>query len=157
MPRAARPSRIARAPSYLEQLTGKSHRYWVAWVERQIRRTITPNPRDPKHPCCDPRQWLQTLQQTLEQYRPSTPHDVNLFYTAALSQILALWYLRVQRAKAYDPRRPVKLRRQALQRWQHYAESLMRLVVDEQDDARSFPGQDWDPPFAPRAKNGTFV
>jgi hypothetical protein len=39
-------------------------------------------------------------------------------------------------------------------RWQH---SLIDAVFDESRDAHYFPGQEWDPPFAPEARDGSFV
>lgn len=149
--------RSAPLPSFIIEMTGKPHAYWMKRIDQLIRKYIPTEQRGDIHPTCDVERWIGELTKELATYAPKIPHDENMFRTAVLAQILTLWFLRVQRAKCYDPRRPVKLRQRAFARWRLFAVSLMALVADETEDPQFFPEQEWDFPFSPQAKNGTFI
>lgn len=88
---------------------------------------------------------------------PGGLYDENMRAAAIFGYVLLLWVSRVQRAKAYDPNRPVKLRQKALERWMTIAAAVSLIFTDERYDAAVFPGQQWDAPFAPQAKSGKYV
>ena len=79
-----------------------------------------------------------------------------MYAAAVLSQVLSLWYLRVQRAKAFDPHRPLNTRCRAYQRWLGYCQALMYNCVNEQHDSIVFQ-QEWELPFAPEARSGDYI
>jgi hypothetical protein len=87
---------------------------------------------------------------------PETPHDGNMFIAAVLSAILGLWFARLQRAKSFDPVRPVTLRRQAYQGWLNYARFMQDALIDESADPSYFPKQRWQSPYDPNATSGDF-
>jgi hypothetical protein len=74
-----------------------------------------------------------------------------------LSYVLALWVLRLSRAKSYDPRRPVRLRQGAYWNRLGYAQALFMAIMDESLDPKLFPGQRWETPFDPYPTDGYFV
>jgi len=74
-----------------------------------------------------------------------------------LSFILATWYLRLHRAKMYDPRRPVRHRQAAYWSRLSYANALFLAITDESKDAEMFPGQRWEMPFDPYPTDGYFI
>ena len=85
------------------------------------------------------------------------PYDGNMRMACVLSYVLALWYLRLHRAKAYDPRRPVKLRQGAYWSRLGYAQALFVAITDESLDPKMFPGQNWESPWNPHTTDGYFV
>ncbi len=114
--------------------------------------------KDPKHDTADVRSWIWLLAKDVVTSFPKRgKFDENMRAAAVLSLILATWFLRVKRAKCWDPRRPIRLRKQAYQQWLQYAQALALAVADERIDPVVFAGQKWDSPFAPGAKDGTFI
>src|SRR5207247_9154019 len=112
---------------------------------------------DPRHDQTRHDQWLvQVMREVIRTFPTRGRYDGNMRLAAVLSHVLALWYLRVHRAKCYDPRRPVADRRYAFESWLGYVRALSTLAVDERDDAAHFPDQHWDPPYSPHAIDGTF-
>jgi len=85
------------------------------------------------------------------------PYDGNMRMAAVLSYVLALWYLRIHRAKSYDPRRPVKHRKSAYHQRLRFACAIFYAIVDESEDPDFFPGQKWESPFDPYPTDGYFV
>lgn len=81
----------------------------------------------------------------------------NMRAAVVLGHLLCLWAFRTARAKAYDPRRPADVRRKAMDTWVWNAMELTTALLDEREDADFFPGQDWDAPCQPKARNGTFL
>ena len=84
-------------------------------------------------------------------------YDGNMRIACVLSYVLALWVLRLSRAKSYDPRRPVKLRQTAYFSRLGYANALFLAIMDESLDSTLFPGQRWETPFDPYPTDGYFV
>jgi hypothetical protein len=83
--------------------------------------------------------------------------DENMGLAAGLGMVLVVWYVRVQRAKAMDPRRPVKLRKMALSRGAAYVAEINKAMHDDSIDPISWPGQEWENPWLPKARDGRFV
>ena len=143
----------------LTQYTLQSRAWWVAQVQRLIaKHTVTEE--GAKHGDTNERAWLKELvdlvSDTLVPEEIAT-YDENMRVAIILSEILALWYSRLNLAKCRSPQRPVSLRRAAYGRWHQYSHDLLDALLDERDDAAYFPEQEWDLPFAPGAKNGDFV
>lgn len=142
--------------SWLERATRRSPAWWIGKVQREITRASTPSD-NPKHDTTDARRWIERVMEAVVGSLPAGFYDGNMRAAAVLSQVLALWYLRVHRAKCYDPTRPVASRQQGLEDWLGYATALGALALDERHDAAAFPHQDWESPFDPDATDGTFV
>ncbi len=103
--------------------------------------------------------WLIELIKIVWKQRPKDKgkHDENMYITSHLGYILSTWYARVQRAKCFDPRRPVEVRKEAYKKYQNFVQTLMLGVASDEFDITIFPDQEWDNPFSPDAKNGTFI
>ena len=84
-------------------------------------------------------------------------YDGNMRMASILSYVLALWVLRLIRAKSYDPRRPVRLRQAAYFHRLGYANALFLAITDESLDPKMFPGQRWETPFDPYPTDGYFI
>jgi len=143
---------------YLEQRTGWNEQYWVAHVQELIR-VASREGEDPNHDECDPEVWVAELAKDVMACAPEDgePYDGNMWLTSTMGYILVLWYARIQRAKGYDSRRPIKLRQRALTQRASILAHFVHMFLDESRDHEFFPGQPWDPPFAPEAKDGDFV
>lgn len=102
--------------------------------------------------------WLTRVARDVHRNAPKSGlYDGNMRAALVMGYVLLYWVVRCQRAKAYDPRRPVKLRRKAMERWINMAAAVSVMFTDERQDANIFPGQKWDPPFSPFAVNGDFI
>jgi len=146
------------APTFLVHNTGHDDVWWLRRVQRCIGHASTPPPKGDVHGRTDVKTWVAELAMNVERAMPKHgTYDGNMRMAAVLGHVLCLWYLRVHRSKSYDARRPVKLRRRATAQWLFFTTELMRIALDERPDAKVFPGQDWDPPWNPRAINGKFV
>lgn len=75
-------------------------------------------------------------------------HDENIAAARCMTLILGLWSTRIIRAKAYDPRRPLKARRAMMLSFAQQQRALLECVADESEDPRLFPAQSWDNPLA---------
>jgi hypothetical protein len=85
--------------------------------------------------------------------RSAPTQDENLGVSLVLGLILSLFGIRIVRAKCYDPRRPVRVRRQVLNKsLLRYQTALLEVLVDESQDAKYFPKQEWDSPNSPTAR-----
>lgn len=144
--------------NWLEEQTGQSSAWWMATVQRLIGKHSTPPPKGKKHGTTDVTAWLTDLVKMVERrFPPDGQYDENMKAAAVLSQVLALWYLRVHRAKALDSARPISHRQSAYLRRQEYVVALLLAAMDEREDAAYFPGQRWQLPFTPDATSGDFV
>ncbi len=76
-------------------------------------------------------------------------HDGNLTIASSLGLILMNWYLRIHRAKAFDPRRPETERRAAYEQWLSVVKAIQMMIIDERTDRYLMPGQAWENPFHP--------
>lgn len=113
------------------------------------------------HPPCDPARWLGVLLSevcdTLPPDDGGQPYDENMRAAAVLGLVLVTWAARIGHAKAYDPNRPLDLRRVALDRNARLIRAVIDAAIDERQDHLYFPGQQWNPPYGPSARGGTFV
>lgn len=78
--------------------------------------------------------------------------DENLAATRILSLLYTLWFYRLCRAKAYDCRRPVEVRKQIMERLEEYSAVLFGCLIDESFDSKFFPSQEWESPFVKNAR-----
>ena len=144
----------------LRKLTSHDSVYWVACVQSLITKHSKPT-KDPNHSETDSGAMLRELSDYVWSAILATVDlkttDENMSSAQAMSLVLTLWTCRIRRAKAYDPRRPVELRKKAMERLSLYHHSLLECMMNEANDANYFPGQEWDCPYSPNAKNGDFV
>ncbi len=138
----------------LKKWTGQGAQYWFDRIGALIARTAKPV-KGYAVSTCDPAQWVGELAREIcKAAHPKIPTaaDENITAARLLSLLLAGWFARIARAKAYDPRRPVKVRRQVMGRLQDYSEALLGVLTDESMDPSLFPAQEWDVPFAKNAR-----
>lgn len=146
-----------RDVSTLKAMTKKSRAEWMQLVNGAIAKASRPSA-DPDHGETNTLRWLGEVARAVHGTFPKNGrYDGNMRAAMLLSVVLGLWYSRVQRAKAYDPRRPVVQRRAALARWRAYWHEMFDAAVNEVDDATVFSGQHWDPPWSPHAIDGVFL
>ena len=151
--------KIGLKPSdWLAAITGHDGRWWVARVQSFVTKHARPT-RDPKHKTAEPEKIIADLTREIMKAAKKTNRvgDGNMLAACALSLILATWYLRLSRAKSYDPRRPVRLRKAAYFSRLNYAAALFLAMEDESFDQGHFPGQNWETPFDPRTTDGYFI
>ena len=151
-------------PTRLKYLTGADEVEWVKWIQAKISATWRPNPRDSKHPISLPGEdWIVPLVyevdrryklQALKNKRQGG--DNNIGTAQVVAYILAVWSGRIARAKAMDPRRPIKLRRGAYQAWHEFIRWMMSGLISEELDPEMFD-QPWESPYLPDAADGDFV
>lgn len=142
---------------WLSASTGYDGKWWVAKVQALIVKHSRPT-KDPWHGTTETARMLSDLVREVERTAPKEGRfDENMRAASVLSLALATWYLRVHRAKSYDPRRPVKLRKAAYFNRLGYATALFLAMEDESLDQEHFPGQRWETPFDPYPTDGYFV
>lgn len=144
----------------LFDMTGDGCQYWMDLIGSLIVKHTKPSD-NPLHGSTESNLWLRDLSDELWSRIPSrhdlTKLDENIICSSLLSLILTLWSCRIKRAKAYDPRRPVEIRKRMLKRANEFHAALLACMTDESHDHEYFPKQEWDPPFAPGAEDGDFV
>lgn len=113
--------------------------------------------RDPKHDSTDPQKWMAELTKDIMKSGLMGQYDENMRTASIMAVVLTLWYTRVHRAKIYDPRRPVEVRKRAYFVRQSFRENMFRMMTDESKDPTLFPGQQWETPFHPYPTDGVFV
>ena len=142
--------------SQLLRMTGKTRLEWVGIIQTAIRRHSRPSS-DPDHSETNALKWVHDLAKEVQATAPKKgQYDENMRLASIIALALTYWFSRVQRAKAYDPRRPVVLRRAALQRWHDFWRDMLDGAIFEAEDAELFPGQHWDPPWSEHAIDGHF-
>lgn len=142
---------------WLKDMTHQGAVWWVAAIQSLIGKH-SKKTKDPKHDRTDTRKMLHELVDLVMKRMPATGYyDENMRACAVLSMVTALWYARVNRAKCFDPRRPVFERGVSYENWLNYSMAMVRQLLDERDDDTFFPGQQWESPFAKSATNGDFV
>lgn len=149
------------ATEWLEKRTGRSAAWWVAAVQQAVQKASSPSD-DPNHDQTDPNVWVQEVAKLVIDSLPPDntiefPFDGNMRIAAILGLVLSLWYARLGYAKSHSPSRPVSLRIPSYKNWLTWTQALIDAVFNESEDAVFFPGQEWDFPFGPHAKNGNFV
>ena len=147
-----------RATDWLEQMTSRNAAWWVAAVQKAISDHTSPT-EDPNHGHTDVEKMHAAVTKLVRESMPASgeTYDENMRSMAVLSMVAALWFGRVQYAKAHSPARPNSLRRSAYARWISWAMALASIPLDEREDAVYFPTQGWDFPFAFEAKDGDFI
>lgn len=157
--------------------TGLDSATWVALIQAMIKAYFDAQPDNP-HPECDPAQWLPLVVREIvethsmhmskplpprrfERFRKPRParepYDNNMSSTLVVSAILTTWTMRLAHTKAYDPSRPIALRRNALARTRANAAALVDAIYDETRDPEYFELPAWDNPMAPGAVDGSFI
>ena len=157
------PRRTNKPVPWIETVSGKDRKWWVAKVQSLIGKHSRPT-KDPNHGYTESEKVIHDLMREVKRHAmprggPASVrrYDENMRTAAVLSYVLALWYLRIHRAKSYDPRRPVKHRQAAYHQRQRFATMMFHAIVDESEDAEFFPGQKWESPFDPYPTDGYFV
>ena len=141
--------------SWIASVTGKPRRWWVAEVQRLISKHSRPT-KDPHHGQTRTGAVIAELVGIVHKTFPKKEtFDGNMRMAAVLSYVLAIWYSRLSRAKAYDPRRPVAHRKMGYANRLAWAMAL--ALMDESEDAEHFPGQRWEMPYDPYPTDGYFI
>ena len=150
--------RQPKPSDWLAAITGNDGKWWVARVQSLVTKHARPT-RDPRHKTAEPEKIVADLVREIMKAarRTNRVGDGNMLAACALSLILATWFLRLSRAKSYDPRRPVALRKQAYFSRLGYATALFRAIEDESQDQEHFPGQNWETPFSDHPTDGYFI
>lgn len=140
--------------------TGEGCKFWCDYIGNLIPKYSKPTD-NPLHGFTESNLWVRDLADEIwkrvqERY-DLTRLDENIITSKLLTLILGLWSCRIIRAKAYDPRRPVEIRQGMMKKLLEYHHALLDCISDESNDHVFFPSQGWDAPFAPNAKDGTFI
>jgi hypothetical protein len=154
-PAPAEPSTLT--DEWLRKQTGRGAEWWVEYVQREIWEHVLEGEDGKVHPEIDVVGWQRRVVGIVELSRPDGEYDENIRGALVLGVVMLLWGMRISRAKAYDPNRPLELRQRALRRWSAMMAIVVDAVTNESLDHRFFEGQGWDPPFAPGARDGDFV
>jgi|SRR3990167_9951670 len=145
--------------SWIEAMTGKDVLWWVSETQRLISKHSRPT-KNPWHRATKTGMVIAELINLVQRHgmpKRGPAYDGNMRMASILGFVLSVWYLRLHRAKSYDPRRPVRHRQQAYWSRLGYATALFMAIVDESKDAEMFPGQRWEMPFDPYPTDGYFV
>lgn len=161
----------------IEAYTGMDSAYWLHRIQTEIKCYFDADPGNP-HPECDVADWLPKLvreialehdwymrkplpRRRFERFRrprpAPQPYDENMSTCLLVAAILTTWTMRLAHTKAYDPTRPIKLRRKALARSRANAAALVDCIFDETRDPEYFDLPRWDNPMDPKATDGSFV
>ena len=143
---------MKKPKTWLQTQTGKTDRWWLKRVGDLIAANSNHVTR-----VSDVAAWSKLLvEEVVERTEVPPGSDGNMLHASVLGYLLTKWFVRLVRAKSYDPRRPVKVRRLMMRRLAGYCQEVTGFMVDESEDCVHFPKQKWDPPFAPGAKDGRF-
>jgi len=149
--------RSAKQLSWIEDATGKSRVDWVGEIQKIIGKISKPT-KDKWHDTNDPVEMVKLLAMMVRKtWSKKERFDGNMRIAATIGYILCTWYLRVHLAKSHDPRRPVRHRQAAYFQRQHFAMALINSVIDESDDTKMFPDQNWESPFSLHPTDGYFI
>ncbi len=140
--------------------TGYDAHWWMCLIGKYIGKHSRPS-ENPLHGFTESNLWLRDLADEIwtnvKLHHDLTKIDENILCSKLMSLILTVWTCRIIRAKAYDPRRPIALRRIMLERANKYHHALLDCMVDESDDQLFCPEQDWETPYKQDAMDGTYV
>lgn len=141
---------------WLDHYTGRPASWWVLLVQERINATWRENPENPDHPISQPTvDWMPAIADEVR-YRARAHGDENISSAMILGLVLTTWALRISRAKAFDPHRPLELRQLGYAGWVRYCAALNQAQVDESADPAMFE-QPWESPWLPDATDGDFV
>ena len=150
----------AKIPSsWIESFTSKDAAWWVSEIQRLVTKHSCPT-KNPWHGTTRTGIVMAELVNLVQKHgmpKKGPAYDGNMRMACILSYVLVLWYLRLHRAKSYDPRRPVRHRQAAYWGRLGYANALFLAITDESKDAEMFPGQNWESPWDPTTTDGYFV
>lgn len=138
---------------------------WLQGIEYFIGRSSTPPRKSGPlkgHGDTDVRLWIQMLlsmcNQSITARAKNNHYDGNMTIAAKMGLVLVVWFCTVQRAKTFDPNRPLKLRRQAQVRLERYREKLLTAMVSDKLMGQVFgKRQAWNFPYGKGARGGKFV
>ena len=135
--------------TFIEDRTGYFLEDWIETIQHLISRSTEDRKTDLS--------WLHNLvTRFLECKKPRGIYDRNMWACSTLGYILIAWYIRIHKAKSYDPERPIKNRKKALKQWRSFILQIQDLIINESADHKLFPDQKWDNPYLPDAINGDF-
>ena len=105
--------------------------------------------------------WIQDLtyfcQKYIAQRNRGRTYDGNMALAAFVGRLLVLWFCNVQRAKGFDPNRPLT-RRTVFTRLAKYRGALVAGMADDRLMGAVWgKGQAWNFPFGRGEKGGKFV
>jgi len=146
----------------LLEWTGQDSVAWVSEIQDAIAAGFTESD-DPNHPNSDALEWMSEILWKICRCVQPAPgkdeprYDTNIRAASIATLVLATWTSRIRHAKAYDPNRPLGLRRQALDAHAHFVDALIDAAINETRDDELFPTQEWNPPYGRSARGGTFV
>ena len=162
--RRVRAEKKKAAPyDFLEGRTGDAVLIWIYEMQQAIARASGPARIRGKykgHSMTNPRKWIRDISERVIRTAgilKNKDRDENMGMASVLGIVLVAWYVRIQRAKAMDPRRPIKNRKAALLAVQSYVLEVNRAMFVESFDPILFPEQEWENPWDPKARDGKFV
>ena len=140
----------------IKKWTGRGANYWLDYIGICARKTAKriKRGRFKGGLTCEPQLWLPELTRAVwRSMVRKVPEEVdgNIVCAKIMSLILTLWTCRIIKAKAYDARRPLKVRKMMMVKLTQYHRDLIDCVSDESQDQSYFPKQEWDLPFVVKA------
>jgi hypothetical protein len=143
--------------SWIASSTGKSRLEWIGIIQGTLKKISKPT-KDKWHDTNDPIELITRLARDVRKTFPKQGRfDGNMRMTATLGYLCCLFYLRLHKAKSFDPRRPVAARKQAYFQRQQFAQALLNAIIDESLDCEMFPSQNWESPWIKSPTDGYFV
>ena len=137
---------------------------WLERIESLISKHSTPARTRGKykgHASTDSVAWVQELtvevQKDIRLCNKGIGYDENMALASRMGQILAVWYCTVHRAKSFDARRPLNLRRDANFKVVRYRGLMVQMMSDDWLMFRAFPNQPYNYPWGEGAIDGDFV
>jgi hypothetical protein len=146
---------VRQVNKWLKQWTDNDSHYWLNRIGLLIGQCAKPIRGSKGLSTCDPVVWIKDLTQEIRKVATKKipkSADENIAIAKIVSLLLLLWSYRVGRAKCHDPRRPVKQRRQGLEKTVVFGSLVTECLLDETHDPQYFPAQDWDVPHAKNAR-----
>lgn len=137
---------------------------YLCAVEYFIARNTTPpatRGKNKGHGTTNTFRWLGSLamlcHNQIQLHSQGKQYDGNMALAATLGLVLCAWYAQVQRAKGFDPNRPLS-RRQVFRKLAKFKSELTRAISDDRIMGAVWgKQQEWNFPFGKGAKGGKFV
>ena len=136
---------------------------WLRGVELLIAECTTPartHGRYKGHGSTD-MYWVWKLFKTCHAYikyhSRGRMYDGNMAVAALMGRVLVLWFCNIQRAKGFDPNRPLTRRAVFTKLTKYRGELVAAMSDDRLMGAVWGKGQAWNFPFGRGAKGGKFV
>jgi hypothetical protein len=145
--------------NFLSSRTGKGYIYWLRKIEKLIVKHSyegTTNKEGFYHDSTNPKDWVLELTDEIMKTFPGGYRDENMCVASLLSFILMKWFVQLVRAKSHDPKRRLKDRRMMAKVRADFCMRVVEFMVDESEDAKIFPNQKWEGPFAPNVTDGKY-